>query len=126
MHITEGLSMPVCSAQAAVKAVQEARQAARTSSGAMPATPSLLADQPSASAASTGALPGGGPAASFSSGGAGGAVSGAGQAANGMDTDSTAKEVKSSGNGTSTLLASASVRDAGFHQAWGACVLCQC
>ncbi|BDA47386.1 probable transcription-associated protein 1 [Coccomyxa sp. Obi] len=85
--------------EAAVKAVQEARQAARTSSGGMPATPSLLADQPqpSASAASTGALPGGGPTASFSSGGAGGAVSGAGHAANGVDADS-AKEVKSSGN----------------------------
>ncbi|EIE23491.1 hypothetical protein COCSUDRAFT_65942 [Coccomyxa subellipsoidea C-169] len=84
--------------EAAVKAVQEVRQAARTSSGAMPATPSLLADQPSASAASTGALPGGGPTASLSSGGAGGAVSGAGQAANGMDTDSAAREVRSSGN----------------------------
>lgn len=83
-----------------MKAVQEARQAARTSSGGMPATPSLLADQPqpSASAASTGALPGGGPTASFSSGGAGGAVSGAGHAANGVDADS-AKEVKSFGNG---------------------------
>lgn len=93
--------------QAAVKAVQEARQAARTSSGGMPATPSILADQPSASAASTGVLPsgtgGGGPTASFSSGGGGAITSGAGQAANGMDTDSTAKEVKSSGNGAASL-----------------------
>ncbi len=80
--------------QAAVKAVQEAQKAARTNSEALPATPSLLNEQQSASAVSTGALQGGAQSASVNSGGAEGTTSGTAHN-NQVDADSSAKDGKS-------------------------------
>ena len=82
--------------QAAVKAVNEARQAARTASGNLPATPVMPGDPPSSmgAAAAAASTPAAAPSASFGSGGPGGAISGPAPSNNTVDADSAARDPK--------------------------------
>ena len=85
-----------CAAQAAVKAVNEARQNARTASGNLPPTPVMPGDQAAGSAAPAPTASTQAPAQSTSlgSGGPGGAVSGAAPSSGTVDADSNAKDSK--------------------------------
>ena len=82
--------------QAAVKAVSEARQAARTGSGNLPPTPVMPGDHaPSAAGpAVAGSAPAAVPSASSGSGGQGGTVSGAAPSSGTVDAESNAKDSK--------------------------------
>jgi hypothetical protein len=85
----------LCGLQAAVKAVQEAQKAARSSSEALPATPSLMNEQQSASAISTGALQGAAQSASISSGNPGAGASAIAHTGTQPDGDSTPNDARS-------------------------------
>lgn len=79
-----------------MKAVSEARQAARTGSGNLPPTPVLPGDQApnAAGAAAAGSTQAPAPSASFGSGGQGGTTSGAAPSSGTVDAESNAKESK--------------------------------
>ena len=79
-----------------MKAVNEARQAARTGSGNLPATPVMPGDPPSSmgAAAAAASTPAAVQSTSFGSGGPGGAVSGPAPSNNTVDADSAARGPK--------------------------------
>ena len=85
-----------------MKAVNEARQAARTASGNLPPTPAMPGDQ--AGAAATGSTQTAAPAASFGSGGQGGTLSGAAPSSGTVDAESNGKDSKPAAGLTFQLL----------------------
>ena len=79
-----------------MKAVSEARQAARTGSGNLPPTPVMPGDQAPGAAgpAAAGSTQPAAPSASFGSGGQGGTISGAAPSSGTVDAESNAKDSK--------------------------------